>query len=114
MGEAMSYQHAALANGRWTSLSFAEQMANVGSEVSRALNWKKKNRGDYARKAACRALELLSLTVDATTVASRYKELTRLQEALVDYFWGNNQFSSTEILWRKYFDHFNFLCRRNI
>ncbi|VAX35329.1 hypothetical protein MNBD_UNCLBAC01-611 [hydrothermal vent metagenome] len=109
----MSVQHKELASGRWARLSFVEQMANVGSEVSRALNWKKKGNVEYCQKAVYRAFELLSLTIDNTAIASHYKELTRLKEALVDYFFGTNQFSSTEVLWRKYFDHFNFAARRN-
>jgi hypothetical protein len=41
----MSYQHKDLAAGRWKRLSFVEQMANIGSEVERALRWRaKKNK----------------------------------------------------------------------
>lgn len=107
----MSHQHKELASGRWAELSLVEQMANIGSEVSRALNWQKKGNDEYCKKAVHRALELLSLTLDTITVASNYKELTRLKEAIVDYFCGTNQFSSSEILWRKYFDHFNYAAR---
>lgn len=35
----MSYQHKELAKDRWAKMSLCEQMANIGSEVSRALNW---------------------------------------------------------------------------
>jgi len=38
----MNYQHKELASGRWEKLTFLEQMANMGSEVERALNWQKK------------------------------------------------------------------------
>ena len=109
----MTVQHKELEMGRWKQLSFLEQMANIGSEVHRALNWKKKENVEYCEKAICRALELLLLTIVYAKKASQYKELTRLKEALLDYFFGENQFSSTEVLWRKYFDHFNFAARRN-
>lgn len=33
----MIYQHQELAAGRWSRLPFLEQMANIGSEVERAL-----------------------------------------------------------------------------
>ena len=33
----MSYQHKDLAAGRWGQMSLSEQMANIGSEVERAL-----------------------------------------------------------------------------
>ena len=34
----MTYQHQDLAAGRWKTMSFCEQMANVGSEIERAFN----------------------------------------------------------------------------
>lgn len=90
-----------------------QQMANIGSEVHRALNWKNKNNDSYCQKAVDRALELVDLTLASVQGFSRLKELARLREALVDYFYGVNEFSSTEILWRKYFDHFNFAARKD-
>ena len=42
MGDEMKRQHEGLASGGWEKLSLCEQMANIGSEVSRALNWRKK------------------------------------------------------------------------
>ncbi len=99
----MGYQHKDLASGRWSKLSFLEQMANIGSEVERALNWQIKNNTLYSRKAFERALELLDLTLDNTTVPAHFKELTRAREAIADYFVGTNEFKSTGISWRKYF-----------
>lgn len=108
----MTYQHTSLAEGRWTNMPLSEQMANIGSEISRALNWRKKNNEDYCIKAVFRALELISLTIDSVSVKSHLKELTRLREAINDYFFGNNSFGSSEILWQKYFNHFNYAARR--
>jgi len=45
-------------------LTLCEQMANIGSEVSRALKWMEKGNPEYSRKAAARALELLELGID--------------------------------------------------
>ena len=109
----MSYQHKDLAAGRWSELSFIEQMANIGSEVERALNWKAKNNAPYSQKAYERALELVDLTLDCAISSPRLKELARVREAIVDYFFGNNQFMSTESLWRKYFSCFTYAARRN-
>jgi hypothetical protein len=108
----MNYQHKNLAAGRWAQLSFMEQMANIGSEVERALNWKAKNNADYARRAFERALELIDLSLETKVSFPRLKELSRLREALVDYFSGNNQFKSTDMLWRKYFLSFTFAARK--
>jgi len=113
MGKDLNPQHKELAEGRWSRISLCEQMANIGSEVSRALNWRNKGNDEYSRKAVNRALELVDLTLAHVKVFSSLKELARLREALVDYFYGTNQFHSSEILWRKYFDHFNYAARRN-
>ena len=37
-----NYQHTELAAGRWATMTLAEQMLNIGSEVSRANRWKSK------------------------------------------------------------------------
>ena len=109
----MSVCHRQLADGRWFDLSFLEQMANIGSEVERALNWKARNNAEYCRKAYERALELIDLTLADFRNRGRFKEIARVREAAVDYFSGTNEFMSSESLWRKYFLSFNYAARRN-
>ena len=108
----MNRRHKELASGRWKELTLAEQMANIGSEVSRALNWREKGNSEYSLRAAARALELLDLSLDHEKSFSQLKELARLREAIVDFFYGTNQFFSSPGLWRRYFDHFNLAARR--
>jgi hypothetical protein len=48
----MNYQHKELAAGRWQQMSLVEQMANVGSEVGRALNWRAKVSTNYEVRSA--------------------------------------------------------------
>ncbi|MBU6389273.1 hypothetical protein KGQ71_02035 [Patescibacteria group bacterium] len=107
----MSNQHTSLANGRWQTLSLAEQLANIGSEVERALRWKSQGNEDYSRLAFERALELLDLSLATKLTAAQFSELTRVREALVDYFMGDNLFSSTPKSWRTYFGAFTYLSR---
>ena len=109
----MNPQYKDLAAGRWSELSFMEQMANIGSEVERALNWQAKHNADYSQKAYERALELMGLTLDCAISFARLKELARAREAIVDYFSGSNQFMSTECSWRKYFSGFTYAVRGN-
>jgi len=109
----MSYQHKDLAAGRWSQLSFLEQMANIGSEVERALNWRIKKNTDYAQKAFERALELIDLTLDNDKNYAHLREIARMREAIVDYFSGVNQFVSSDGSWRKYFLPFTYASRRN-
>lgn len=106
----MSFVHSDLASGRWQTLTFAGQMANIGSEVERTIKWRGRDDG-ISRRAAERGLELLWLTIDDPRNKQRLKELTRLYEALADYFWFENSFSSTDDLWRKYFGAFNWAAR---
>jgi len=110
----MKFQHQKLASGGWRNLSFFNQMANIGSEVERAVNWRNKDNELYSQKAAKRALELLFLTIDDSKNKKRLKELTRLYEVLVDYFFGQNQYFSSDLLWRKYFYAFNYAARINV
>ena len=106
-------QHKDLAAGRWNQLSFLEQMANIGSEVERALNWRAKQNAMYSQKAFERALELIDLSLENVTRPARLKELARVREAIVDFFIGSNQFKSTEASWRKYFLPFTYAARRH-
>lgn len=107
----MKPQHRKLASGDWNKLSLLEQMANVGSEVERAISWKNKGNLEYSQLAFERSLELLDLTIRVKKNRKRLKELARLREALVDYFIGNNRFSSSDKLWQKYFFAFNYSTR---
>ncbi len=50
----MILQHKDLSD-RWHQFSLYEQLANVGSEVERALKWKVKGDQEYSRMAAERA-----------------------------------------------------------
>lgn len=109
----MNSQHQTLAGGRWKELTLLEQMANIGSEVERALNWRAKNNSVYSQKAFERALELIDLTLENTRRFPCLKEVARVREVLVDYFFGNNQYQSTESSWRKYFFYFTLAVRKD-
>ncbi len=109
----MNVQHKGLSDGRWAQMSLSEQMANIGSEVSRALNWQNKRKKELSQNAASRALELIDFSLDSISFFPRLKEFARLRETIADYFFGSNQFCSSEVLWRKYFDHFAYAARKN-
>ena len=107
----MNYQHRNLASGRWRKLSFFEQMANIGSEVFRANSWKSKNIS-LANQAFERSLELFDLTIDDPKNLKRLKEILRAREVWVDYFYGDNEYQSSNELWNKYFYAFNYAARK--
>lgn len=105
-----NFYHKDLSDGRWQEFSFAEQMANVGSEVERAIKWKNKNKPRRSQLAFFRALELMDFTITDKKNISRLGELCRTREALVDYFFSNNQYKSSDLSWQKYFRAFNWLA----
>jgi hypothetical protein len=104
MSSVPQVQHRELASGRWRSLPLIEQLANTGSEIERALNWAAKGNAEFSALAVDRALELLDLTIADPKHRHRLKELTRLREALADYFFGSNEYGSSPAAWHRYFD----------
>jgi hypothetical protein len=110
----MTIQHKSLAAGGWNKLNLMEQMANVGSEVGRAISWREKGNKEYSKRAFERALELLALTKSSYKQQSKLNEVTRVYELLVDYFEGENQYHSSDKLWQKYFFPFNYYVRMRV
>ena len=107
----MSHQHRELAAGRWNLLSFAEQMANIGSEIERTISWKKKGRPDISSRAFERALELMDLTIADAKNLTRLRELLRVREAIADHFYFDNFYQSTPESWQCYFGSFLIAAR---
>src|SRR3990167_9274044 len=86
-------RHPGLAAGRWHTLSLAEQMGNIGSEVGRDRRWRGREKGRFAA-AAVRALELLELTIRDPRWRRRLKELTRVKEIFCDELWGSRVYQT--------------------
>lgn len=95
---------------RWFKLSLIEQMANIGSEVYRAIKWQKKNSSD-SQKAFYRALELFELTIDDPKNRLRLKEVCRVKELFGGWYLGDSPFSLFAKDWEKYFFQFNLASR---
>lgn len=101
--------HKNLAHGRWATLPLMEQLANIGMDIERAIQWRKRGDLQESHRAFERALELLDLTIaDPKNKGPKRKELLRVREALVDYFVYDNEYSSTDEVWQKYFFVFNY------
>ncbi|HUL66687.1 MAG TPA: hypothetical protein VLW55_18965 [Burkholderiaceae bacterium] len=106
-------QHRDLASGRWYELTLAEQLGNIGSEISRASKWRDRNPA-IARGALERALELFDLTLDDARhrqSQARLRELARVRELVVDFFDGPNEYRSTAKSLQKYFDQYALAVR---
>jgi hypothetical protein len=96
-------QHKKQAKGEWQKKSFLEQMANIGSEVYRAINWRNKGNEEYAEMAFVKSLELFDLSKNSKLTYPQYKELLRMREIWVDFFKYDNEYNSTQESINKYF-----------
>lgn len=101
-----------MTQNNWHRLSLIEQMANIGSEVGRAINWKEKSFKD-AKLAYYRALDLWELTLNDPKNLGRLQEVNRAKEMFGDWFLDINQYRSTAEEWQKYFLQFNYAARIN-
>ena len=96
--------HTSLADGRWWTFTIVEQLAHIGSEVSRAV--RAKGAGDSARMdgALERALELFDLTLDDPRHrGTRLREICRAREVVCDFLVGENVYQSTGESLDRYF-----------
>ena len=108
--------HVGLASGRWTALSLAEQLANIGSEVDRAVAAWAASRRDRFDRALARALELFDLTVaDDRWRGHRRREILRAREEFCRLFF-DDQVPAPEAAptLSRYFLHFALLARKQV
>jgi len=98
----MSFQHKILSEGRWREFSFMSQMANIGSEVERTINWKDKD-VQYSQRALDRAIELIDLTMADPKNCKHLFEISRIREVLLDYFLCGNHYGYSDKVWQNYF-----------
>ncbi|MBQ3309680.1 hypothetical protein IJG78_03320 [Candidatus Saccharibacteria bacterium] len=103
----LTYIHQDYANGKWARLPLTLQMGNIGSEISRALNWQKKAKKKYQDAAIDRALELFDLTIAChANSPSKEKEICRAREEFCEYFFGTNDLEIDKKAMLNYYDQF--------
>ena len=90
-------QHASLENGRWTELTFPQQMANIGSETSRVLKALEAGKENRAQSAFARFQELMDLTIrygrlqeSKSARSAMWEELCRFRELYCAAFQERN------------------------
>jgi len=105
--------HQTLAAGRWTTLTLADQLANVGSEVDRAIGAWESQRSDRFDRALARALELFDLTIgDHRWRGPRRREILRAREEFCRLFFGQEYVRDAAHALSKYFLQFAVLAHR--
>lgn len=103
-----------MAEGRWFTMTLAEQLGNVGSDFERALKWKEKNHEKLFQSASSRMLELLDLTIDDPRWHNhRLTELVRLREQVCHELFTNQAPSGSAKGLQKYFLAMATLARAN-
>ncbi|MCX7661887.1 MAG: hypothetical protein N2Z79_04305 [Candidatus Omnitrophica bacterium] len=101
-----------ISKDRWFTLSFAEQMAHLGSEISRANRWKDKDTLVFWRTVE-RALELFYLVIKDKRWKNRLKEISRLKELFCDAVLGAKDYKTTLADLERYFYYFNFYLNKD-
>ena len=98
--------HGALAE-RWLSFSLLEQLANVGSEVDRAIRAHEAHNSGRFEGAFARALELFDLTAsDPRWAGARRREVLRGREEFCRVFFDPTVDPKSAAGLRRYFVHF--------
>lgn len=102
--------HQELASGKWQKLSLMEQLGNIGSEISRTINWRGKDEVLF-RGAVDRALELFDLTLADPRWHGRRQEIARTREVFCDIIFGRQEYQTTLPDLLRYFDQFAYATR---
>ena len=105
----MEFQHQSLAEGRWFTLTLPEQLANIGSEVSRAIRAGENKARFWG--AVSRALELFHLTIADPRWRGRLKELTRVRELFCGAVLGSTEYKTSLEDLDRYFYYFALVAR---
>ena len=86
-----------------------EQMANIGSEVSRSLRWRGKDEKLF-QGAVDRTLELFDLTLEDSRWKGRLREIARAREVFLDAVHGGKEYKSKLEDLDRYFFQFALAC----
>lgn len=102
-------EHLESVRSSWTKFSLVEQMANIGSEVGRAL----RSKGNQTRYwgAVTRALDLFWLTIEDPRWKRRRREILRARELFGAAALGSDEFKTSLEDLERYFDCFVWLAR---
>ena len=88
---------------KWQKFSLNQQLANIGSEVSRAISLREKGDKENMEKSVFRALELIDLTISDKRWRGRLSEIFRLREVICDIFFGENTYKTKPEFLKNYF-----------
>jgi hypothetical protein len=104
--------HDSFLESRWHSLTIAEQLGNIGSEVSRTATAQNTNKARF-EGAVERAIELFNLTLDDPRWrrTERAREIGRAKELFCDAITGGGEYGVNLQDIQQYFDDFAILAQ---
>ena len=95
----------------WKRFSLAKQIGNIGSELSRAGHWDRRQDRESRNQALERALVLLDLTLNDARWRGRLKELARLREVICDWYADQGEYDISPDALEAYYTSFALLTR---
>lgn len=96
---------------RWRQMTLAEQIGNIGSEISRTASAQGKDENRF-NNALARALELFDLTLSDSRWKGRLREIGRMREVFCDTVLGGAEYGDNLADLQKYFDQFAYIAVR--
>ena len=106
----MNAFHQESAQKKWQEFSLIEQLANIGSEVSRAEKWQGKDENIFWN-IVIRALELFDMTLCGRKGEKMLNEVARVKELFCDAVLGAKEYKTNLKDLEKYFLNFAVLVR---
>lgn len=103
----------AVSRERWVTLTLAEQLGNIGSEVGRARAWQGRDEKSFWG-AVTRALNLIDLTRGDGRWIKRRFELDRVRETFADAVLGGAEYQCTLAGLEDYFMRFALYSRNKV
>lgn len=91
---------------KWFSMPVGVQISNVGSEVHRAITWKKRGNQQRAAEFCKKAISFLDIMKQNPKNKYRVGEIDCGIDELKDFFLGDNEYRTTEETLLRYYDAF--------
>lgn len=98
---------------RWFTMTLAEQLGNIGSEVGRSAKWQNKDQ-DLFWGAVTRAMDLFNLTIRDARWTHRLSEIVRSREIFADAVLGGKEYHTSLSALEPYFMQFAMVTRKAI
>lgn len=91
----------------WNKLSIYDQLGTIGTEIGRTMSWRRSPQYGNPESSFYRGLEYLDLTInDPKNRGPKLKELCRVREVIVDWYYGAQLYATTDEDLNNYFEPF--------